>query len=122
SDLRYRFSFPTRRSSDLKMLLPVYEEEGASFTAFSSDIALDLYDHLAEVDDTWSYNFISRDEVLKEAPGIKEDGLINGGLYLDDVNYDARLTIEIIKKAHELGTLIANYVKAIDFIYYNIAH
>lgn len=100
-----------------KMLLPVYEEEGASFTAFSSDIALDLYDHLAEVDDTWSYNFISRDEVLKEAPGIKEDGLINGGLYLDYVNDDARLTIEIIKKAHELGTLMANYVKAIDFIY-----
>ena len=90
-----------------KMLLPVYEEVGASFTAFSSDIALDLYDHLAEVDDTWSYNFISRDEVLKEAPGIKEDGLINGGLYLDYVNDDARLTIEIIKKAHELGTLIA---------------
>ncbi len=33
-----------------KMLLPVYEEEGgASFTAFSADIALDLYDRLAEV-------------------------------------------------------------------------
>src|SRR5699024_7779269 len=43
--------------------------------------------------------------------------LINGGLYLDYVNDDARLTIEIIKKAHELGTLMANYVKAIDFIY-----
>ena len=31
-----------------KMLLPVYEEAGASFTAFSADIALDLYDRLAE--------------------------------------------------------------------------
>jgi len=100
-----------------KMLLPVYEEEGASFTAFSADIALDLYDRLAEVEEAWSYHFISRDEVLKEAPGIKEEGLINGGLYLDYINDDARLTIEIIKKAHELGTLIANYVKAVDFIY-----
>ena len=100
-----------------KMLLPVYEEEGASFTAFSADIALDLYDRLAEVEDTWSYHFISRDEVLVEAPGIKEEGLINGGLYLDYINDDARLTIEIIKKAHELGALIANYVKAVDFIY-----
>lgn len=105
-----------------KMLLPVYEEEGASFTAFSADIALDLYDRLAEVDDSWSYNLISKDEVLKEAPEIKEEGLINGGLYLDYVNDDARLTIEIIKKAHELGTLIASYVKAIDFIYDNNDH
>lgn len=100
-----------------KMLLPVYEEEGASFTAFSADIALDLYDRLAEVEDNWSYHFISRDEVLKEAPGIKEEGLINGGLYLDYINDDARLTIETLKKAHELGILLANYVKAINFIY-----
>jgi Glycerol-3-phosphate dehydrogenase len=102
-----------------KMLLPVYEEEGASFTAFSADIALDLYDRLAEVDNKWSYNLISKDEVLKEAPTIKEEGLINGGLYLDYVNDDARLTIEILKKAHELGTLVTNYVKAIDFLYDN---
>lgn len=105
-----------------KMLLPVYEEAGASFSAFSADVALDLYDRLAEVDENWSYNLISKEEVLKEAPGIKEEGLINGGLYLDYVNDDARLTIEIIKKAHELGTLMASYVKAIDFIYDNNDH
>lgn len=105
-----------------KMLLPVYEEAGASFTAFSADIALDLYDRLAEVEDNWSYHFISRDEVLKEAPGIKEEGLINGGLYLDYINDDARLTIETLKKAHELGILLANYVKAIDFIYNQNGH
>lgn len=100
-----------------KMLLPVYDEEGTSFTAFSAEVALDLYDRLADVDDEWSYNLISRDEVLEEAPGIKEEGLINGGLYLDYVNDDARLTMEIMKKAHELGTLVTNYVKAIDFTY-----
>src|SRR5699024_11366882 len=53
-----------------KMLLPVYEEEGASFTAFSADIALDLYDRLAEVDDSWSYNLISIDEVIKDESDI----------------------------------------------------
>lgn len=100
-----------------KMLLPIYDEPGASFTAFSVDVALDLYDRLAEVDKEWSYHLISRDEVLEEAPGIKEENLINGGLYLDYVNDDARLTIEILKKANELGTLLANYVKAVDFIY-----
>src|SRR5690625_2266808 len=102
-----------------KMLLPVYDEAGASFTAFSAEVALDLYDRLADVDEEWSYQLISRDEVLDEAPGIKEDGLINGGLYLDYVNDDARLTTEILKKAHELGIFITNYVKAIDFLYDN---
>ncbi|HLR92009.1 MAG TPA: FAD-dependent oxidoreductase [Atopostipes sp.] len=100
-----------------KMLLPVYDEAGASFTAFSAEVALDLYDRLADVDEEWSYQLISRDEVLDEAPGIKEDGLINGGLYLDYVNDDARLTTEILKKAHELGIFITNYVQAIDFVY-----
>ena len=102
-----------------KMLLPIYDEPGASFTAFSVDVALDLYDRLAEVEKEWSYSIISKEEVLKEVPGIKEEDLINGGLYLDYVNDDARLTIEIIKKANTLGTLLANYVKAVDFIYNN---
>ena len=102
-----------------KMLLPIYDEPGASFTAFSVDVALDLYDRLAEVEKEWSYSIISKEEVLKEVPGIKEEDLINGGLYLDYVNDDARLTIEIIKKANALGTLLANYVKAVDFIYNN---
>lgn len=102
-----------------KMLLPIYDELGASFTAFSVDVALDLYDRLAEVEKEWSYSIISKEEVLKEVPGIKEEDLISGGLYLDYVNDDARLTIEIIKKANALGTLLANYVKAVDFIYNN---
>lgn len=100
-----------------KMLLPIYDEPGASFTAFSAEVALDLYDRLAGVNNEWSYRIISKDEVLEEVPDIKEEGLINGGLYLDYVNDDARLTIEILKKANELGTLLANYVKAIEFIY-----
>ena len=100
-----------------KMLLPIYDEPGASFTAFSAEVALDLYDRLAGVDNEWSYRLISKDEVLEEVPDIKEEGLINGGLYLDYVNDDARLTIEILKKANELGTLLANYVKAVEFIY-----
>ena len=39
------------------------------------------------------------------------------GFILNYANDDSRLTTEIIKRAHEFGTLITNYVKAIDFIY-----
>ena len=99
------------------MLLPVYDEPGASFSEFSADVALDLYDRLAEVEPKWHHSFISREEVLKDIPQLKEDGLLKGGLYLDYFNDDARLTIEIMKKAADLGTLLANYVKATGFLY-----
>lgn len=101
------------------MLLPVYDEPGASFTEFSADVALDLYDRLAEVEGEWKHHFISRDEVLDDIPLLKEEGLIKGGLYLDYINDDARLTMEILKKAKELGTLLVNYVKATAFLYDN---
>lgn len=100
-----------------KMLLPIYEEEGASFTEFSAEVALDLYDRLANVEGDWSYELISKDTVLEENKMIKEKGLVKGGLYLDYINDDARLTIEIIKKANELGTILTNYMKAIDYLY-----
>ncbi len=102
-----------------RMLLPVYDEPGASFTDFSAEVALDLYDRLAELDEDseWAYTMISKEEVLEENPTLKTEGLIKGGLYLDFINDDARLTLEILKKANELGTDVLNYVKALDFLY-----
>lgn len=100
-----------------KMLLPVYDEPGASFSDFSSKVALDLYDRLAKVDGSDKHSFLSKEEVLKEVPSLREEGLLKGGLYLDYVNDDARLTLEILKKAYELGAWAVNYVKAASFLY-----
>lgn len=104
------------------MLLPIYDETGASFTEFSAEVALDLYDRLGDVEGDWVHEIISNDAVLEENPLMKEEGLINGGLYLDYINDDARLTIEILKKAHELGTLLTNYVKVTGYIYNQREH
>lgn len=100
-----------------KMLLPIYDEEGASFTEFSVEVALDLYDHLAEVDEKWANELISKEDVLEKNPELREEGLVKGGLYLDYINDDARLTIEIMKKAQELGTAPINYMEATDYLY-----
>ena len=100
-----------------KMLLPVYDEQDASFTDFSAEIALQLYDQLGEVSEEWRYSFISKEDVLQEAPGIKETGLLKGGLYLDYLNDDARLTISTLKTAHQKGAKIANYVEAVGYLY-----
>lgn len=99
------------------MLMPVYDEPGASFNEFSAEVVLHLYDYLAKVDEEWAHYMVDKDKVKQEESGLRNEGLVGGGFYLDYTNDDSRLTTEIIKKAHDLGTLIANYVKAVDFIY-----
>lgn len=99
------------------MLMPVYDEPGASFNEFTAEVVLHLYDYLADIDDEWAHYLVDKEEVLEEEPGLTDEGLLAGGFYLDYTNDDARLTIENIKKAHELGAIITNYVKAEDFIY-----
>lgn len=99
------------------MLMPVYDEPGASFNEFSAKVVLHLYDYLAEVDEEWAHYMVDKETVMEKEPALKKENLTAGGFYLDYTNDDARLTIEIIKKAHELGALLTNYVKATDFIY-----
>lgn len=99
------------------MMMPVYDEPGASFNKFTAEVVLHLYDYLAEVDEEWAHYIVEKDEVLEQEPYLKEEGLLAGGYYLDYTNDDARLTIETIKKAHEMGAHISNYVKAVDFLY-----
>lgn len=99
------------------MLMPVYDEPGASFNKFTAEVVLHLYDYLADIDEKWAHYFVDKDKVLQEEPALKEEGLLAGGFYLDYTNDDARLTIETIKKAHELGAVITNYVKAEGFVY-----
>lgn len=99
------------------MLMPVYDEQGASFDEFSAEVALHLYDYLAEVDDNWAHYIADNEQVLENEPSLSAENLTAGGFYLDYTNDDARLTIETIKKAHELGADIVNYVKAEGFHY-----
>ncbi|ASN60442.1 alpha-glycerophosphate oxidase [Latilactobacillus curvatus] len=100
------------------MLLPIYDEPEATYDMFSVKIAMDLYDKLAGVTGTQYANYtIDRKEVLQREPGLKSDRLMGAGVYLDFVNNDARLVIENIKEADELGASIASHVKAVGMIY-----
>lgn len=100
------------------MLLPVYDEPGSTFSLFRLKVAMDLYDLLANVTNTpFANKVLSKEEVLKRAPNLKEEGLLGGGVYLDFRNNDARLVIENIKRANHDGALIANHVKAESFLY-----
>ncbi|MHC5879167.1 alpha-glycerophosphate oxidase, partial [Streptococcus pyogenes] len=66
------------------MLLPVYDEPGSTFSLFRLKVAMDLYDLLANVTNTpFANKVLSKEEVLKRAPNLKEEGLLGGGVYLD---------------------------------------
>lgn len=99
------------------MLLPVYDEEGSTFSMFRLKVAMDLYDLLAGVNHTDLANkVLTKEEVLEREPHLKQEGLVGGGVYLDFRNNDARLVIENIKRAAKDGALIASRVKAEHFI------
>lgn len=99
------------------MTLPIYDEPGASFDSFSAKIALKLYDELSDVQPEYTHYLLDRDDTIKREPALNKEKLLESGIYLDYTSDDARLTLEVLKKAHEYGSLIANYVRALTFIY-----
>lgn len=97
------------------MLLPIYDEPGATFTMFSVKVAMDLYDRLAHVLGTEFENYmVDKEEVLKREPQLKADNLLGGGVYLDFRNNDARLVIENIKKAKEDGAHLLSKTEVLE--------
>ena len=100
------------------MLLPIYDEPGATFTRFSVKVAMDLYDKLANVTDPRYVNYLlSKEEVRKREPLLNPENLVGGGVYLDFVNNDARLVIENIKRAHENGGIMASRIQALQLLH-----
>ncbi|WP_077328021.1 glycerol-3-phosphate dehydrogenase/oxidase [Virgibacillus siamensis] len=97
------------------MMLPFYKE--GNFGPFTTNIGLRVYDFLAGVKKSERRKMLSPDEALAKEPLIKSDGLKGSGYYVEYKTDDARLTIEVIKKAVEQGAHAINYTKAVDFIY-----
>lgn len=99
------------------MLLPIYDEPSATFNMFSVKVAMDLYDQLANVTGKYANKTLTKQEVLAREPGLKSEGLLGAGVYLDFKNNDARLVIENIKQAAADGGKMLSRVKAVGFIY-----
>lgn len=100
-----------------RMLLPIVENGSLGKT--TSAIGLWIYDWLADVDKEERRIMLTREETLKAEEKLNADILIGGGLYYEYRTDDARLTIEIIKKAVELGGAAINYAEVSGFIYQN---
>lgn len=98
-----------------RMLLPFYR--GGTFGAFTTSLGLRVYDALAGVKRAERRTMLRRDEALAREPLLRADGLLGGGSYVEYRTDDARLTIEVLKRAIEKGAVCLNYVKAEELLY-----
>jgi glycerol-3-phosphate dehydrogenase len=97
------------------MLLPFYE--GGTFGKLTTSLALLVYDFLAGVKRSERRQMFSAEETLRRIPLLKKKGLKGGGHYVEYRTDDARLTIEVLKKAVSFGANAVNYVKVEELIY-----
>ncbi|MFS0727512.1 glycerol-3-phosphate dehydrogenase/oxidase [Paenibacillus sp. 1P07SE] len=99
------------------MLLPFYR--GGTFGTLSTSLGLRLYDYLAGVKREERRQMIPAAATAAKEPLLKKDGLLGGGTYVEYRTDDARLTMEVLKKAVEAGAAAVNYTKADRLLYEN---
>ncbi|WP_415428328.1 glycerol-3-phosphate dehydrogenase/oxidase [Staphylococcus hominis] len=97
------------------MLLPMHKE--GTFGKFTTNIGLTMYDRLAGVKRHERKKMLSKQATLNKEPLVKKDGLKGGGYYVEYRTDDARLTIEVMKRAAEKGAEVINHTKSTDFVY-----
>lgn len=102
-------------TTPLWMMLPFYK--GGTFNYVTTSLGLKVYDFLAGVKKEERRNMLSSNNAVSKEPLLNKEGLSGAGVYVEYRTDDARLTIEVMKKAQEHGLLSANYVKAENFIY-----
>ncbi|PZD96299.1 glycerol-3-phosphate dehydrogenase [Paenibacillus sambharensis] len=98
-----------------RMLLPFHK--GGTFGSFTTSLGLLVYDRLAGVKRSERRVMLSREETLVREPLLKQEGLLGGGDYVEYRTDDARLTIEVLKRAVERGADAANYLRAGKLLY-----
>lgn len=97
------------------MILPFHS--GSNLGPLTTAIGLTLYDFLAGVKPAERRAMLTEEETLIKEPLIKRENLKGAGHYVEYKTDDARLTIEVIKKAIEYGAKAINYTKAAEFHY-----
>lgn len=97
------------------MLLPFYKK--GTFGPLSTNVGLWTYDLLAKVNKKERRKILKPNEAIQIEPLLNKKGLKGAGYYVEYKTDDARLTIEVLKKAIQKGAQAINYTKAVEFNY-----
>ncbi len=90
-----------------KFIVPAYSRWERPYYG----IGLKLYDLLSGKRSLGKSHLLSRDETLRELPGIQAIGLRGGIVYHDGQFDDARLAIALARTAADHGAAVLNYVR-----------
>ncbi|MGP4073332.1 glycerol-3-phosphate dehydrogenase/oxidase [Piscibacillus sp. B03] len=101
------------------MMLPFYEK--GTFGPLTTNLGLRVYDFLAGVKKDERRKMLTVEETLDREPLLNRDGLKGSGYYVEYKTDDARLTLEVLKKAIENGATAFNYMK-VEQLLYNDGH
>ena len=97
------------------MLLPFYA--GGQLGPVTSRLGLTMYDALARVKKSEWHKMLDPDETLAREPLLRRDGLKGGGYYVEYRTDDARLTLEVLKRAVSIGATAVNYAAVMELRY-----
>ncbi len=100
-----------------KMLLPIIEN--GTYGKWAASFGVMVYDLVAGVEKEDRRKMLTKEATLKEEPLLDEKKLKGSCLYSEYRTDDARLTIELIKRANSYDAIALNYCKATDFVYKN---
>jgi glycerol-3-phosphate dehydrogenase len=95
----------------IPFLVPLYEFTGISRALLR--VGMIGYEILGGLRNHRWHRFLSREETLLLAPGIREEGLLGGCLYYDAMVSDNRWTLEIVKDGVRNGGLAMNYAPVV---------
>ncbi|UWE03956.1 glycerol-3-phosphate dehydrogenase/oxidase [Laceyella sacchari] len=99
------------------MMLPIIK--GGTYGKLASSVGLAVYDRLAGVKKSERRQMLNKEETLRKEPLLRKEGLKGSGYYVEYRTDDARLTLEVMKKAVEYGAEVFNYVKVTELLYEN---
>lgn len=102
-------------TTPLWMMLPFYK--GGTFGRVSTNLGLTVYDRLARVEKSERKQMLTKREAMEKEPLLQADGLKGAGYYVEYRTDDARLTIEVMKKAVQLGAEALNYAEVTTCLY-----
>ncbi len=99
-----------------KMLLPIVD--GGTFNKWSASLAITVYDMLAGVESKDRKKSFGKEATLQEEPLLDTNIVKSSIQYSEYRTDDARLTIELIKKAVDLGCTAFNYCIVTNLCYH----
>lgn len=95
-------------------VMPVYE--GGSSGRLQLKVGLMAYDLLAGSRRVEHHDMLSREEMLRLEPTLRQDGLRGGFRFFECLVDDARLTLANVRSAAQNGAVAVNYAEVIELL------